>query len=177
MKKYLSKNSSKSSLDSQSDPNRSALFGNRPAPSPRTSPAPDSRANDPYARPDPYARNPYAEDPYASRGYQETSRPSPPSRGYSNASSIDHNRNALFGDRPPPSQDRYGRDHYGASHVESEPDRYDEYQQQAEGSDEDVEAIKQEILFTKQESLSSTRNAIRIASEAEEQGRNTLTRL
>ena len=167
MKKYLSKNSSKSSLDSQPDPNRSALFGNRPAPSPRTSPAPDSRANDPYARP----------DPYASRGYQETSRPSPPPRGYSNAS-IDPNRNALFGNRPPPSaQDRYGRDPYGPSHVESEPDRFDEYQQQAEGSDEDVEAIKQEIRFTKQESLSSTRNAIRIASEAEEQGRNTLTRL
>jgi len=37
--------------------------------------------------------------------------------------------------------------------------------------------VKQEIRFTKQESLSSTRNAIRIASEAEEQGRNTLTRL
>jgi len=37
--------------------------------------------------------------------------------------------------------------------------------------------VKQEIRFTKQESLSSTRNAIRIASEAEEQGRNTLGRL
>jgi protein transport protein SEC9 len=40
-----------------------------------------------------------------------------------------------------------------------------------------VEAIKQEIRFTKQESLSSTRNAIRIASEVEEQGCNTLIRL
>src|SRR5205814_5819637 len=40
-----------------------------------------------------------------------------------------------------------------------------------------VEAIKQEIRFTKQNSLASTRNAIRIASEAEETGRSSLTKL
>jgi hypothetical protein len=44
-------------------------------------------------------------------------------------------------------------------------------------SDDDVEAIKQDIRFTKEESLSSTRNAIRLASEAEEQGRASLSRL
>jgi hypothetical protein len=118
-----------------------------------------------------------ARDPYAVRGYQPPSRPSPAPRGYSSSSSQDSARNALFGNRPPPQQDAYGRDTYAPPRAPVEQDRFDEYQQQAEQSDEDVEAIKQEIRFTKQESLSSTRNAIRIASEAEEQGRNTLGRL
>jgi protein transport protein SEC9 len=88
------------------------------------------------------------------------------------------NRNALFGNRPPPPQaDAYGRSRTAYGGASNEPDRFNEYQQQAQDDDEDVEAIKQEIRFTKQESLSSTRNAIRIASEAEETGRNTLTRL
>lgn len=39
------------------------------------------------------------------------------------------------------------------------------------------EAIKQQIRFTKQESLSTTRNAIQTAREAEETATNTLTRL
>jgi hypothetical protein len=175
MKKFLSKNSSTSSLGSQPDPNRSALFGNRGTPNPGASSAraPAQLLNDPYAqRQDLYARN-GSRDPYASRGYQQPSRPSPAPRGYSE-SSQDSARNALFGNRPPPSQDAYGRDRYDTP---AQPDHYDEYQQQAQESDEDVEAIKQEIRFTKQESLASTRNAIRIASEAEEQGRNTLTRL
>jgi protein transport protein SEC9 len=182
MKKLLKKNSSK---DTDQDPNRSALFGNRQPP-PQGPPPPSSRSGnpnyaqrpDPYAqRQDPYARNPYAQDPnardpYASRGYQEqSSRPSTGPRGYSNDSQ-DSNRAALFGNRPPPQKG--SSQQYTAA---PEPDRFNEYQQQAENSDEDVEAIKQEIRFTKQESLSSTRNAIRIASEAEEQGRNTLSRL
>ena len=49
--------------------------------------------------------------------------------------------------------------------------------QEVQEEDEDVEAIKQEMRFTKQESLASTRNAIRIAAEAEEQGRDTLAKL
>jgi protein transport protein SEC9 len=174
----------KKPTNASEDANRSALFGNRDR-----RPSPDSRSANPYAqgpdpstqRPDPYARGQYARDPYASQSYQgsqpqQSSRPSAP-REYSNES-IDSNRNALFGNRPPPQQvDAYGRsrDPYGGPR--NEPDHYDEYQQQAQDDDEDVEAIKQEIRFTKQESLSSTRNAIRIASEAEETGRNTLSRL
>lgn len=49
--------------------------------------------------------------------------------------------------------------------------------QQFDEEDEEVEAIKQQIKFTKQESLSSTRNALRIAREAEETARNTMNRL
>jgi len=43
--------------------------------------------------------------------------------------------------------------------------------------DEDVEGIKQQTRFVKQESVNSTRNALRLAREAEETGRNTLARL
>jgi len=192
MSRLTKKSSSKSTAD---DPNRSTLFSNRGAPPPAR-PQQDSRYNDPYAqRSDPYAQrsDPYAQrsdpyatrdpsanrDPYASRSNQPPPpRPSPGPRGYSNESQ-DSNRNALFGNRPPPAQtDAYGRSRspYGGT-AEPEPDRYDEYQQQAENDDEDVEAIKQEIRFTKQNSLASTRNAIRIASEAEETGRNSLSRL
>ena len=184
MKKLTKKSSSQ---DSQQDPNRSALFGKRNGPS-ETSPQPPqpSQPRDPYRQRQqtpnrnpysqdhtPYARDPYAtRDPYASRNPQPP-RPAPGPRGYSDESQ-DSSRNALFGNRAPYNPREYGTRTYDAP---SEPDRYDEYQQQAENSDEDVEAVKQEIRFTKQESLSSTRNAIRIASEAEEQGRNTLTRL
>ncbi|CAN6626353.1 hypothetical protein TRVA0_010S03048 [Trichomonascus vanleenenianus] len=43
-----------------------------------------------------------------------------------------------------------------------------------DSEDEDVEAIKGQIKFTKQQSVNSTRNALRMAAEAEESGRNTL---
>lgn len=46
-----------------------------------------------------------------------------------------------------------------------------------EDEDEDVERIKQQTRFVKQESVNSTRNALRLAREAEETGRNTLGRL
>lgn len=43
--------------------------------------------------------------------------------------------------------------------------------------DEEVEAIKHQILYTKQETVGSSRNALRIAREAEETARNTMNRL
>lgn len=46
-----------------------------------------------------------------------------------------------------------------------------------EGAEEDVEGIKQSMRFTKQESLASTRNALRLAREAEETARGTVGRL
>ncbi|KAI5853103.1 hypothetical protein DFP73DRAFT_470614 [Morchella snyderi] len=48
---------------------------------------------------------------------------------------------------------------------------------EAEEEEEDVEAVKQQIRFTKQESVASSRNALRVAAQAEETGRNTLARL
>lgn len=46
-----------------------------------------------------------------------------------------------------------------------------------EEGDEDVEVIKQDIRATKQDGLNSTRNALRLAREAEETAINTLGRL
>ena len=47
----------------------------------------------------------------------------------------------------------------------------------ADNEDEDVEEIKGKTRALKQESVNSTRNALRMAREAEETARNTLTRL
>ena len=46
-----------------------------------------------------------------------------------------------------------------------------------EENEEDVEAIKQQTKFVKQESVNSTRNALRMAREAEETARGTINRL
>lgn len=46
-----------------------------------------------------------------------------------------------------------------------------------EENEDDVEGIKQQTRFIKQESVNSTRNALRMAREAEETARGTLGRL
>ena len=46
-----------------------------------------------------------------------------------------------------------------------------------EENEEDVEGIKQDMRFLKQDSVNSTRNALRLAREAEETARNTVTKL
>jgi hypothetical protein len=46
-----------------------------------------------------------------------------------------------------------------------------------EENEEDVEGIKQQTRFVKQESVNSTRNALRMAREAEETARNTINKL
>ncbi|EST05181.1 Target SNARE coiled-coil domain protein [Kalmanozyma brasiliensis GHG001] len=56
-------------------------------------------------------------------------------------------------------------------------DGVEQQEQQVDEEDDEVEAIKQQMRFTKQESLSSTRNALRIAREAEETATNTMFKL
>lgn len=97
----------------------------------------------------------------------------------------DDNRDALFGgagerlaqrqQQGPPdyayqSQDQSGADtSYGA---------YGDRQlTQSEEEEEDIQAAKSDIKFMKQQDVASTRNALRIAAQAEETGRNTLARL
>ncbi|TFK57271.1 hypothetical protein OE88DRAFT_1730658 [Heliocybe sulcata] len=46
-----------------------------------------------------------------------------------------------------------------------------------ENEEEDIEGIKSQIRYTKQESVNSTRNALRMAREAEETARNTINKL
>lgn len=102
--------------------------------------------------------------------------------------STDANRDQLFGDARERIQQR-GPNGYG------EPPPYDNDPGQAAGQnnsygaygdrqltaeeeeEEDVAAAKQEIKFIKQQDVSSTRNALRVAAQAEETGRGTLARL
>ncbi|KMU86293.1 transport protein SEC9 [Coccidioides immitis H538.4] len=162
------------------DDNRRALFGSR---SKAKSPAPQSN---PYAQPPGYS-DPYTEAKSKLYGYGGP--------GNADPNAGDDNRNALFGDarqrfqerqqqqdntRPPP----YSA-HAGAENESGAPGTtsggYGAYQDRQltaeEEEEEDVQAIKQEIRFMKQQDVSSTRNALRVAAEAEETGRSTLARL
>lgn len=105
----------------------------------------------------------------------------------------DDNRNALFEDARqrfqerqehpdnshPPPYSAHARAESGAPGTTS--GGYGAYQDRQltaeEEEEEDVQAMKQEIRFMKQQDVSSTRNALRVAAEAEETGRSTLARL
>ncbi|KZS92993.1 synaptosome-associated proteinsynaptosomal-associated protein 25 [Sistotremastrum niveocremeum HHB9708] len=89
------------------------------------------------------------------------------SRGERN---LDADRNELFSGYDPKTRSGSNRFRDGASTRS-----YDDTP--GENEEEDVEAIKRDTRFTKQESVNSTRNALRIAREAEETGRNTLLKL
>ncbi|KAF9643843.1 hypothetical protein BDM02DRAFT_1312520 [Thelephora ganbajun] len=82
----------------------------------------------------------------------------------------DPNRSELFSGYNP---ERAGKNRFTAS------DRGPELQEPVPGeeNEEDVEGIKQQIRTTKQESVNSTRNALRLAREAEETARGTLLKL
>ncbi|KAK3719083.1 Protein transport protein S9 plasma membrane t-SNARE [Vermiconidia calcicola] len=138
----------------------------------------------------------YGSDPYGNQQQPQQSRYG--ASGYgglgrSNSQdtmSTDAGRNALFGDAPsrvaqqqqqaPPAQGYGGSgdNSYGNSagngDYGSQPDR----ELTAEEQDEqDVLAAKNEIRFIKQQDVASTRNARRIAEQAEQTGRDTLARL
>lgn len=82
----------------------------------------------------------------------------------------DPNRSELFSGYNP---ERAGQNRFTAS------ERGPELREPAPGEEgeEDVEGIKQQIRTTKQESVNSTRNALRLAREAEETARGTLLKL
>ncbi|KAI4731633.1 plasma membrane snare protein-like protein [Aureobasidium sp. EXF-10728] len=149
-----------------------------------------------YAQQSGYGSNPYgSEQPQASRygagGYGGLGR-----RASQETVSTDVGRAALFGDAPqrqqqqqiqanqaaqePSSDNSYANSNmpggYGGSSSElyGQPDRYLTAEEQEE---EDVKASKDEIRFIKQQDVSSTRNARRIAEQAEATGRETLARL
>ncbi|KAB5594808.1 Protein transport protein SEC9 [Ceratobasidium theobromae] len=158
-----------SGRDYANDKAREELFSrpaNRPADAASLNPPPSYRSNsstynesrdgNPYDIPPPppqgdrYARNAGVGDKY--------------SRGYGN---VDNDRAELFGGyKPDQSRRRYDDNDDGQQR-----------QMTAEEEEEEVEAIKQDTRKLKQESVQSTRNALRIAREAEETARNTLLKL
>ena len=81
----------------------------------------------------------------------------------------DRTRNELFAGYNPQTKTGSGR-YFDGPALGREP-------QPGEENDEDVEGIKQQTRFLKQEGVNSTRNALRIAREAEETAGNTIARL
>lgn len=69
-----------------------------------------------------------------------------------------------------PAHGAYGA--YGARNVQE-----DYHMTAEEEEDDDVEAIKSQIRFTKGQTVASTQTALRAAAQAEESGRSTLVRL
>lgn len=132
----------------------------------RSGPPPDRYGGAP---PDRYGQNPSP----APSGPSQQRRPNasdPYSRG---GADVDADRAALFAGRNPDAPKRLGQD---GTRFKSEAE-WDQQREEGGNEEEDVEAIKSSIRQTKQESLASTRNALRIAREAEETGMNTLLKL
>lgn len=87
------------------------------------------------------------------------------SRGQGN---IDDDRRELFSGHNPEKANSSRFKYDGPTLPEPTPGQENE---------EDVEGIKQQTRFVKQESVNSTRNALRMAREAEETARNTVNKL
>jgi len=137
-------------------------------PPPSRSPAPSSGSTYVASRDgDLYGNSSYNQQPpsggygggYGGGGYN------PPRGG-----APDPTRSELFSGYNP---ERAGQNRFTAS------DRGPELREPVPGeeNEEDVEGIKQQIRTTKQESVNSTRNALRLAREAEETARGTLLKL
>lgn len=180
------------------DQNRSALFGNRGGKSPTPSATPSYASAAPsYASAAPsYSSGGYNSSGGGGGGYGGGSGGGGGGYGgYGGANRApdnDPNRDKLFGDRPrpPPGAGPPGGGYggggggyggaapgggYGGGGYGDPKPR--EGLSPEEEEEEDVDAVKQQIRFTKQESVNSTRRALAVAAAAEETGRGTLTRL
>lgn len=108
-----------------------------------------------------------------------------------NDPSADAARNELFGGGassngqqtpqsggPPPPYSNDQPSNYGGGSNEYSMSTFQDRQLTAEEEEEEqVQATKQEMRFMKQGDVASTRNALRVAAQAEETGRGTLARL
>lgn len=97
-----------------------------------------------------------------------------------NNNTYQKSQNKLFETEPP----KYDQHAYTNKYTSDLSDSYGSYSHEEytpynppDSNNEDIDAIKQEMRFIKQNSLSSTRNAIRTAIQAEEIGRQTLVKL
>lgn len=137
-----------------------------------------SRDGDPYASAPPPQQNSYGGPAAGGDRYaRQNAVGDVYSRGQAN---IDQDRNELFsGYRPPPGgwSGRFFDDgpRAGAG-MGGRPGRRGTPPPGEEG-EEYVEGIKQDLRYMKQDSVNSTRNALRLAREAEETARNTVSKL
>jgi hypothetical protein len=118
--------------------------------------------NDPYSSRSASATNSYSD---VRDRYQRNNPVDVYSRGQGN---LDSDRRELFSGHNPDKASTGRFTYDGPTLSEPAP---------GEEKEEDVEGIKQQTRFVKQESVNSTRNALRMAREAEETARNTITRL
>ena len=143
-----------------------------------------------------YGNEPYGARPTIPQNGSTGSRYGP--SGYGglgrvDSASTEENRNALFGGARERAQHRtepgsrpgqpqnYGQDNNPPSGTYGGEPNYEAYGDRQltaeEEEEEDIQASKQEMRFMKQADVSSTRNALAIAAQAEETGRNTLARI
>ncbi|KAM0750808.1 hypothetical protein T439DRAFT_334447 [Meredithblackwellia eburnea MCA 4105] len=146
--------------------------------------APSYRTNNSYVPPSqggagygppPGQRQPQYGAPPQQHGGYSRGAPPPQSGAYGGNSNA---RSQLLSGAPPQRGPSPGGDRYGSGTGGAYSGNQDAGQDQAQqNEDEEVEGIKQQMRFVKQESLASTRNAVRIAREAEETARATLDKL
>jgi hypothetical protein len=145
------------------------------------SPRPSNRSN--YSNSSTYVDS----DPYSAPSSRSANTP-PPSNGYSAPVQDRYNRNKSVGDRYTRGEGQldqernelfsgYNAEKAGAGgrFFDGPPPRKEPAP--GEEDEEDVEGIKQQTRFVKQESVNSSRNALRLMREAEETARGTLGRL
>lgn len=128
-------------------------------------------------RPNPYSGSSYGSGSYGNNNYNQYGQQPQQQRGGAGygQQQYESSRAELFRNAPAP------RATFGSQNLDQPYDQYgannDQQDGQVRDEEEEVEAIKQQMRMTKQESLASTRNALRAAREAEETARNTLTKL
>jgi hypothetical protein len=114
---------------------------------------------------DPYSGRPVDTDGASRDRYQRNQPVDAYSRGQGN---VDDDRRQLFSGYNPEKVSTGRFAHDGPALPEPKP---------GEENDDDVEGIKKQTRFIKQESVNSTRNALRMAREAEETARGTINKL
>lgn len=121
----------------------------------------------------------YGPGGYGGLGGHDPNDPSQEDRDALFGGARDRAQNQAAGGPPPPYSN--GADGgYGAA-AAADPGTSAVYQERQltaeEEEEEEVNAVKQEMRFIKQGDVASTRNALRVAAQAEDTGRNTLARL
>ncbi|KAK6352235.1 Protein transport protein S9 plasma membrane t-SNARE [Orbilia blumenaviensis] len=131
--------------------------------------------------------NPYggsqqsSEDSYGASMYGNNSKPSGGANPYGGNNSNPYGGGAAQDNAYGKGSYGYGSSGYSAESGYDSKDPYSTGQSKQmtaeEEEEEDADALKSQIRFTKQESVASTRNALRAAARAEEVGRDTLVKL
>lgn len=142
-------------------------------------PGQQDQFNDPYAA---RSSRPGQNDPYASGGHRD------PYAGVQRANAAGNDPNSPYGVRRGPApqdveNDAYREALFSGMQQQTQVPRARQYGYEGRDKEEDfdeddeIEGIRQGMRETKMDSLASTRNALRLAREAEENAHGTIARL